>query len=253
MGRKEVKELMKGNTIEETFKEYVGIMKTVAKKYKIRDMDYEDNLGELFIMFMKCYEKFDPKRGYQFSTFLQMCCDTELRRLHSVGFAQKRGGGKVVKSTVDVTKNEAKFMEWQRVAQQSEDWLCEGKMPDEEDGRFVNYSPFEQMLNESEHFLKWGLLDHFTKKPKVVSNMENEQEINLIRAALSDDIDRTIFDGARQQLTLKEIQRTIRKNHRQSYSPSYISNRWNQVILVTAKQIYERKSDDCLKELGICI
>lgn len=66
--------------VDNLYKKYGGILKKVALTYPITDMDLEDVLGELNIVFLNCVKNYDKNKS-NFTTYLWQSCVYEIYRL----------------------------------------------------------------------------------------------------------------------------------------------------------------------------
>jgi RNA polymerase sigma factor (sigma-70 family) len=66
--------------VENLYKKYGGIIKKVALTYPINDMDLDDVIGELNIVFLNCVKNYDKNKS-KFTTYLWQSCVYEIYRM----------------------------------------------------------------------------------------------------------------------------------------------------------------------------
>lgn len=62
------------------YKKYGGIIKKVALTYPITDMELDDVIGELNLVFLNCLKNYDKKKS-NFTTYLWQSCVYEIYRM----------------------------------------------------------------------------------------------------------------------------------------------------------------------------
>ena len=60
--------------------ENIGIAEIIAKKYRGRGVDYDDLYQTACLALLKAVERFDPDKGYVFSTFASSTIIGEIKR-----------------------------------------------------------------------------------------------------------------------------------------------------------------------------
>lgn len=65
---------------EDLYKKYGGIIKKVALTYPVNDMDLDDVIGDLNIVFLNCVKNYDKNKS-NFTTYLWQSCVYEIYRM----------------------------------------------------------------------------------------------------------------------------------------------------------------------------
>ena len=68
------------SNVDNLYKKYGGILKKVALTYPVVDMEMDDVLGELNLVFLNCVKNYDKNKS-NFTTYLWQSCVYEIYRM----------------------------------------------------------------------------------------------------------------------------------------------------------------------------